>query len=156
MTDLNTGDLSAAFAPTLADLMTLYNLQLELARVKASEAMLRKRIAAHFFPNPTEGSAHNKYPLATLGDTTGAILQMDHKINRKVLEPELAAYKAAEDAGSNEHIKLPWNKLIKWKPELSGTEYKKLTAEERAACDTVLEIKDGMPDLKVVIPKRGS
>lgn len=145
-------DLTQVTVPTVADIATLYELQEQLAKVKAAEAMLRRRIFDHFFPNPVEGSKDNKYPL---NDGTGAILQADHKINRTVLEPELDAYKAAlKDPGAN-LPKLPLNKLIKYKPELVKAEYNKLTEEERRACDTFLNIKPGMPDVSVVIPKRG-
>lgn len=146
-------DLTEVTAVTAQDLTTWYQLQQELARVKAAEAMLRGRIAKHFFPAPTEGSRDNKHPL---NDGTGAILQMDHVVNRGVLEPELEAYKAAcKEEGSN-LPKLPLNKLIKWKPELSKSEYNKLTAEERKVCDTFLNIKDGSPQLEIKIPKRPS
>lgn len=140
-------------APTTADIAEWYKIQEQLSALKATEAMLRSRLAKHFFPDPTEGSTGNKYPL---NDGTGAILQMDHKLNRKVLEPELDAYKAAAKEEGANLPKLPWNKLIKYTPELVTAEYRKLTEEERKACDTVLNIKPGMPELKVVIPKRGS
>lgn len=146
-------DLTQTTTPTLADVAILYRMQEELTALKAAEAMLRRRIADHFFPNPTEGSKDNKFPI---NDGTGAVLQMDHKISRTVLEPELDAYKAASrEAGSN-LPKLAWNKLVKYKPELVKAEYNKLTDEERAACDTVLNIKPGMPEVKVVIPVRGA
>lgn len=142
-------------APTLADIASLYTMQAELAKLKSAEAMLRRRIADHFFPNPTEGSRDNKFKLAELGDNTGAVLQMDHKLNRKVLEPELKAYQEQQGAEGSNLPALPWAKLIKLTPELVKAEYNKLTEEERKACDTVLEVKPGMPELKVVIPKRG-
>lgn len=146
-------DLTQVTTPTVADIARLYRMQEELTKLKAAEAMLRRRIADHFFPSPTEGSAGNKYPI---NDGTGAILQMDHKLSRAVLEPELEVYKAAlKEEGAN-LPKLPLNKLLKYKPELVKAEYNKLTDEERAACDTFLNIKPGMPDLKVVIPKRGA
>lgn len=146
-------DLTNVTVPTVADIATLYELQEQLAKVKAAEAMLRRRIADHFFPNPTEGSASNKYPL---NDGTGAILQMDHKINRKVLEPELDVLKAKVRAEGSNLPKLPFNKLVKYTPELVKSEYNKLTAEERQLFDEALDIKPGMPEVKVVIPKRGS
>ena len=144
-------DLTQVTTPTVADIAKLYEMQEQLAALKSAEAMLRRRIADHFFPNPTEGSKDNKYPL---NDGTGAILQMDHKINRTVLEPELDALKAAvREEGSN-LPKLPFNKLVKYKPEVVTAEYRKLTEEERKVFDTALNIKPGMPDVKVVIPKR--
>lgn len=145
-------DLTEATAVTAEDLKTWYGLNEELARVKAAEAMLRSRIFKHFFPSPVEGS-DNKHPL---NDGTGAILQVDHKVNRAVLEPELDGYKtASEEEGSN-LPKLPWNKLVKYKPELVKAEYNKLTAEEKTACDMVLNIRDGSPQMKIIIPKRAS
>jgi hypothetical protein len=151
-------DIAAATTPTVADIAKWYKMQEELAALKVAESLLRRRLFDHYFPTPVEGSAHNKVPLNTIdpNDTTGAVLQADHKINRTVLEPELDAYKAAlKEEGSN-LPKLPINRLIKYKPELSKSEYNKLTEEERAACDTFLNIKPGSPELKVVIPKRGA
>jgi hypothetical protein len=146
-------DLTNVTVPTVADIAKLYRMQEELTALKAAEAMLRKRIFDHFFPNPTEGSAGNKYPL---NDGTGAVLQADHKINRTVLPAELDAYKdAVKQEGSN-LPKLPINKLVRYKPELVKSEYNKLTEEERKACDTFLDVKPGMPEVKVVIPKRGA
>jgi hypothetical protein len=147
-------DLTQATAPSLEDIKKLYVMQEELASLKAAEAMLRRRVFDHFFPDPTEGSKENKYPLAQLGDNTGAVLQADHKINRTVLEAELDALKAAcKEEGSN-LPKLPFNKLVKYKPELVKAEYNKLTEEERQVFDRALDIKPGMPEVKVVIPKR--
>jgi len=146
-------DLAPVTEPTTADIAEWYKIQDQLAKLKATESMLRSRLAKHFFPNPTEGSKENKHPL---NDGTGAILQMDHKVNRKVLSPELDVLKAKIDAEGSNLPKLPFSKLVKYTPELVKAEYNKLTAEERKLFDEALEIKDGMPDLKVVIPARGS
>lgn len=144
-------DLTQVTAVTAEELTTWYELQQELARVKAAEAMLRSRIAKYFFPNPTEGSKENKHPL---NDGTGAILQMDHVINRKVLEPELDAYRESLKVEGSNVPRLPLNKLIKWKPELVKSVYVTLTDEERRAADTFLDIKPGSPQLEIRIPKR--
>lgn len=152
MTD--TAATSTALAqPTNADIAAWYELQARMAADKATEAMMRRRLADYFFPNPTEGSADNKHPL---NDGTGAILQLTHKLNRKVLEPELDALKAAAKEPGSNAPKVPWNKLLKYKPELVKAEYNKLTEDERKYVDGALEIKPGMPELQVVIPKRGS
>jgi hypothetical protein len=146
-------DITDATVPTVADVAKWYLMKQQLTELTAAEAMLRRRLADHFFPKPTEGSAGNKHELK---DGTGAVLQMDHKINRTVLEAELDALKAAcKEEGSN-LPKLPFNKLVKYKPELAKGEYNKLTKEEREVFDRALNIKPGMPDLKVVIPKRGA
>jgi hypothetical protein len=46
------------------------------------------------------------------------------------------------------------DKLVKWKPEVAITEYRKLTEEERNRFDQCLVIKPGSPSLEIVIPKR--
>lgn len=136
---------------TIEDVKTWYQMNEDLSRLKAAEVMLRTRIAKHFFPTPVEGSADNKY---SLNDGTGAIVQMDHKINRTVLEPELDALRAAiKEEGAN-LPKLNLSKLVKWKPELVMKEYRALTDEERAVFDRCLQIKPGTPALEVKIPKR--
>lgn len=145
-------DITEATSVTVDDLKEWYRVKDQLTKLKSTEAMMRSRIAKHFFPNPTEGSKGNKHPL---DDGTGAILQMDHKVNRTVLEPELDALKAAVKEDGSNLPKLPFNKLVKYKPELVKTEYNKLTKEEREVFDRALNIKDGMPDLSIKIPKRG-
>lgn len=145
---------------TPADVAAWYVMQEQLTKLKAAEVMLRTRIFKHYFPTPTEGSAGNKYEL---NDGTGAIVQGDHTINRKVLEPELKALEEAmkpqlaEDGVTkvpSNLPRLPLAKLVRWKPELAKAEYNKLTAEERDVFDRCLEIKPGTPSLEVKIPKR--
>lgn len=46
-------------------------------------------------------------------------------------------------------------RLVRWKPEVSVSEYKKLTAEEQALINQVLVIKDNSPQLELVVPKAG-
>lgn len=136
---------------TYADLVKLFEMQEQLASLKAAEAMLRKRVFAHYFPNPTEGSRDNKVPL---NDGTGAIVQGEYVINRKVDEGELEKLKLAiKEEGSN-LPKLPFNKLIKWKPEVVISEYRKLSDDERQVFDRCLVVTPGMPGVKIVIPKR--
>jgi hypothetical protein len=142
-------DLTAVTEVTAEDLRKWYELQQRMAADKTAEALLRSRIYKQFFPTPKEGT--NNHPLE---DGTGAVLKAKRVVNRKVLEPELDAYKSnSKEEGSN-LPKLPWNKLIKYEPKLSMSEYNKLTNDEKKACDMVLEIKDGSPQLEITIPKR--
>ena len=150
-------DLTEATAVTAEDLKNWYELQAELTRVKAAEAMLRSRIYKHFFPQAAAGEDGTEGTnTVDLNDGTGAVIKAQRKVERKVLEPELDAYKAAlKEEGSN-LPKLPLNKLLKYKPELSVSEYRKLTAEEQKVCDTFLNIKDGSPQVEITIPKRAA
>lgn len=142
-------DLATAVEVTPADLERWYAMQDELRKLKAAESMLRGRIYAQFFPTAKEGT--NDYPLE---DGTNAVLKAKRVIDRKVLEPELDAYKTASAEDGSNMPQLPWAKLIRYKPELVTSEYRKLTAEEQAACDLVLQVKDGSPQLEIVVPKR--
>lgn len=136
---------------TYADLVRLVEMQTQLAALKGAEAMLRKRVFAHYFPNPTEGSKDNKVPL---NDGTGAIVQGEHVINRKVDEGELEKLKEAMFADGSNLPQLDFTKLIKWTPEVVMAEYRKLSKDDRDVFDRCLVVKDGMPGVKVVIPKR--
>lgn len=136
---------------TYDDLVKLFEMQKQLAALKAAEAMLRTRVFKHYFPVPVEGSRDNKVPL---NDGTGAILQADYRINRTVDESELEKLKVAiKEEGSN-LPKLPFSKLIKWKPELAKAEYNKLSDEDKLVFDRCLVVKPGMPEVKIVIPAR--
>lgn len=119
-----------------------YNLTKELERIKERELQLRNKIAAAYFAIPNEGV--NNYPLSD-----GWVLKMNYKINRTVDKASLEQFvqKLRE-----EHI--PVDDLIKLKPELAVTEYKKLTEDQRKLFDNVLVIKAGTPSLEVVLPKR--
>ena len=132
-----------------------YETSEQLRKLRATEAMMRSRIYEHYFPDAkaglpgTEGT--NNHPLE---DGTGAVLKAKRVVSRTPDEGEIDAYKAAvKEEGSN-LPKLPLNKLFKYKPELVKSEYNKLTDEERKACDGLLVIKDGSPQLEIVIPKK--
>lgn len=132
------------------DLATWFKKKAQLAKLKGEEAMLRSRIFKFYFPNPTEGSKDNKVPL---NDGTGAIIQADYVINRTVDEQQLDGLKEAMFAESSNLPQLDLTKLIKWKPELSITEYRKLSQDERLIFDRCLVIKPGSPQMEIKVPK---
>jgi hypothetical protein len=43
--------------------------------------------------------------------------------------------------------------LLRWKPEISVTQYRKLTDEQKRIIAPILDIKPGQASLKVVLPK---
>ena len=144
-------DLTEKVSVTAEDLATWFKLKKKLAEIKGTEAMLRGRIFHYFFPNPTEGAKDNKHPL---NDGTGAVLCADHVINRTVDEQQLEALREAMFAEGSNLPKLDLTKLIRWKPELVLSEYRKLSEEERHTLDQALVIKPGSPQLDITIPKR--
>lgn len=148
-------DLTQATAVDAEYLAKWYETAEQLRNLKATEAMMRGRIYEHYFPEAkagaegTEGTNNHD-----LDDGTGAVLKAKRVVDRKVDEAALDAYKSSSKEEGSNLPKLPWNKLVAYKPELVKSEYNKLTDEERHACDGVLIIKDGSPQLEITIPKK--
>lgn len=136
---------------TAADLAEWFKVKAQLGKLKSAEALMRTRIFKFFFKAPKEGT--NK---VDLNDGTGAQLKADHTINRSVDIGSLDALKAAQLVEGYNGPKLNFDNLIKWKPEVSITEYRKLTEEERHLFDQCLIIKPGSPQLEISIPKRAT
>ncbi len=127
---------------TQEDLNEWYRLAQELDHIKAAEMLLRKKVYATYFKAPAEGT--NKTPL-----TAGWVLKAQCIINRKPDKALLATHKADFEAHG-----IPVDALIEYKPELKISEYRKLTDEQRKEFDAVLDIKEGSPQLEIVLPKR--
>lgn len=137
---------------TMQDLMTWYVMVEDLAKLKANEVILRRKIFKHYFPTPDEGvNTH------TLED--GYALKGDYKIDRKVDEAALVTLTPNfQEAG----IKV--DDLIRRKPELAVKEYRKLegdTSDEGKArlhlFDQCLIIKPSeTPALEIVLPKKAA
>lgn len=127
-----------------ADIAEWYKIKEKMAKLKASEALLRTKIFKGLFTNPVEGT--NTLPL---NDGTGAELKATHIINRSVDEGALDALK--EELRKN---KIKVSDLVRYKPEVVISEYRKLTEEERQLFDQALIIKPGSPQMDVVIPKK--
>lgn len=124
------------------DIAKWYELTKQLETIKQAEMDLRKKIFAALFKDPKEGV--NKVPL-----TEGWMLTADHKINRKVDEALLTTMAPQfREAGINPDL------LVRWKPDLAVTEYRKLTETEMKLFDQVLTITPGTPQMEIVLPKR--
>lgn len=124
----------------------------QLTKLRQREALLRARVFRHLVPTPVEGM--NTVELAKLPmfagiPTEGYVLKAQHVIRRDVdegllvvLQPQFTEKKILVD------------KLIKRKPELVVSEYRKLTDEERQLFDQALIVKNGSPQLDIVRPKK--
>ena len=125
---------------TAVDLAQWFTLQQELAKLKASEMLLRQRIFKHYFPNAKEGT--NTFVLPD-----GYQLKADLPYERKVDEGALQAL-------SEELAKAMVSKdeLLEYKPSLKVKEYRTLTDEQRLIVDQFLIIKPGTPSVKIVPP----
>jgi hypothetical protein len=127
---------------TQDDLNEWWRMSQELDKLKAEEMQLRKKIFATYFRAPVEGT--NTVPLSA-----GWVLKAAYPITRKVDVPLLTNL-GLELAKQG----LPMDSLIKYKPELSVTDYRKLSDEQRKLLDQVLDIKPGSPQVEIVLPKR--
>lgn len=128
---------------TQADMERWYIVQEQLSKLKNEEQMLRNKIFKGMFTNPVEGTN-------TVELEDGYALKGKRVINRTVDE---AAFKASVEELAKNGIAT--DRIIKFKPELVVKEYRTLTDEQRNLFDCVLIIKDGMPGLEIVKPKRG-
>lgn len=119
----------------------------ELETIKTAEMNLRKLIFGECFPNPKEGT--NSLELGA-----GYILKGTHKLSYSVTNNDAVCTKALEaihDTG-NEGPFIA-ERLIKWKPELSTSEYKKADDKYKKLLEPCLTIKPGSPSLELVAPK---
>ena len=137
---------SAVLTPTVTqdELNHWYKLQEELATKTQEEMDLRKKIFAAYFPTPKEGT--NTAPLSE-----GYVIKGQYKLNRKVDEAALLVL-----ANEMRTIGINAATLIKYKPELATTEYRKLTPEQLEVFNRALLITVGAPSLEIVLPKRAS
>lgn len=128
---------------TQADLNLWYQMQQQLGDLKSKEALLRARIAQHFFKAPVEGT--NKLPLAD-----GWQLKMTHVINRTVDKAALDALRPELEAAN-----IVIADVIRYKPEVAIGNYRQLTEEQQKLLDNALVIKPGTAQLEISLPKRG-
>jgi hypothetical protein len=127
---------------TQQDMERWYVVSDQLTKLKNEEQLLRQKIFKGMFHDPKEGT--NSVDLAD-----GYVLKGKRVINRTVDD---AAFKASiEELAKNG---IPTDEIVKYKPELVTSAYRKLTAEQINLFDTVLIVKDGMPGLEIVKPKR--
>lgn len=115
----------------------------DLTALKAQEVALRRELFGEAFTAPEEGT--NTYPLPA-----GWKLKGTQVIDRKV---DVPAYTAL--LPKFREAKLPVDDLIKWKPEVSITEYRKLAGDSLHLFDQALIIKPSeTPGLEIVPPSK--
>lgn len=119
----------------------------ELNRLKELEMNLRNQIIATDFANHKAEGTEN----VDLGG--GYKLKAVFKTTYSFTDKELvdAALTKIEKLGAEgEYIA---ERLVKFKPELSVSEYKKLDTAYKAIIDEILVTKPATPSLELVIPK---
>ena len=133
---------------TQEDLAEWYRLQEQLKKIKVAENLLRLKIFKGMIKDPKEGT--NTVPLAE-----GWVLKGKHVINRDVDQAALSINTAVDPATKMSRLSangIHVEQLIKWKPELITKTYRTLSAEQQKIFDECLIIKEGSPQLEIVLP----
>ena len=125
-----------------AELVKLEELNEQIARLKVEEMELRKKLFEVMVPNPVEGT--NTVPLAN-----GYVIKWKFPINRTVDKASLPTVRGMLEAkGVNV------DDLIRMKPELSVSEYKKTSSDTIKILSLCVTEKPGLPSYEIVLPKR--
>ena len=122
-------------------LQAWYQKNAQLKTLKTHEHLERVALAEYYFPQANEGT--NRLPLGG-----GFDLKLQHGYRYTVTDEDLDQV-AAKDI---KRLKLPWDDLFVYKPELKLSEYRKLTPEQKAA-DPSLDPR--WPDFVRCMDRRG-
>jgi len=128
---------------TMEDMVEWQKLQAQLAKIKAAEMLLRRKIYDSMFVTPKEGTN-------TMSLSQGWVLKGKRVISREIDLPVLQAF--AVENGPLHQIGVRADDLVDWKPVLKIAAYRSLTAEQVAVFDQCLTIKDGAPGLEIMLP----
>ena len=123
---------------TQSEIDNWYRIVKELKALKKTESVLRKRISSFYFPTPDEGT--NTHDLGG-----GFNLKLTSKLTRSIDEALLQAHKL-----EFVDFDIDVDKLIKLKPSLVLSQYKKLSDKQTLIFDQVLTIKPATPALEIV------
>lgn len=125
-----------------------YSAKQSLDYWKDQEEKLRKQVIDSAFKT----TARNGTKRVNLNDGVKlkAVFNNTLKLDKDPIKEDYSHLQAALQ-GVNPQI---LNKLIKWEPKVSTSEYKKLTDSEQTIVDKVLTIKPGTPQLDIEFPKQ--
>ena len=125
-----------------------------LEKAKEAEMFLRKKVVDFAFdPNKQSGTENvdlgNGYKLKAVKKLNyGFIKNAENKLDKAAIDKALA--KIEKDGAVGELIA---ERLVKWTPDLSLSEYKLLSDKHKAIIDSVIVTSDGSPTLEIVEPK---
>lgn len=129
---------------------------------KEQEMLFRKSIVRAMFPAATVGT--NNLPLNG-GAVLKAVLKEDYNLMKDDVKKQALAGEPVDPWKSVTAVldafaviggdvgNLLADRLVKWEPTVSVSEYKQLTKPYRDVFDTVLTIKPASPELKLDLPK---
>lgn len=119
----------------------------KLQEVKLDEMLLRKAVFEVKFPNIQEGT--HRVPLAN-GYQLKAVGKLNYKLANKQGETEKVLEELEKTGNKGAFLA---DRLVKWSPELSITEYRQLDPQYKTIIDKVLTVTPGAPTLEIEEPK---
>ena len=122
-----------------------------LAAAKDAEAALRKEVLAEAFAFDPEAlrEGTENFELGN-GYKLKAVFKISRNLNNENEAVDKVLAKIEKTGPEGVFIA---ERLVKWKPELSVTEYKKLPEKFKKLFDEVVTSKEAMPALELVAPK---
>ena len=122
-----------------------------LAAAKDAEAALRKEVLAEAFAFDPEAlrEGTENFELGN-GYKLKAVFKISRNLNNENEAVDKVLSKIEKTGPEGAFIA---ERLVKWKPELSVTEYKKLPEKFKKLFDEVVTSKEAMPSLELVAPK---
>lgn len=110
------------------------------------ERELRSLIYGNLFGSLADGTTHT-HELGN-GYKLKAKRPLNYKVDAGLIDDALDKIVAIGNSGA-----FLADRVIKWKPELSLTEYKQLSDEQRQVLDVAITMTPGLPSLELVEPK---
>jgi hypothetical protein len=122
-----------------------------LAAAKDAEAALRKEVLAEAFAFDPEAlrEGTENFELGN-GYKLKAVFKISRTMNNADDAVDKVLTKIEKTGPEGQFIA---ERLVKWKPELSVSEYKKLPEKFKKLIDEVVVSKEAMPTLELVAPK---
>ena len=122
-----------------------------LAAAKDAEAALRREVLAEAFQFDPEAlrEGTENFELGN-GYKLKAVFKISRNLNNENEAVDKVLSKIEKTGPEGAFIA---ERLVKWKPELSVSEYKKLPEKFKKLFDEVVTSKEAMPSLELVAPK---
>ena len=122
-----------------------------LAAAKDAEAALRKEVLAEAFAFDPEALREGTENVELgAGYKLKAVFKISRNLNNENEAVDKVLSKIEKTGPEGAFIA---ERLVKWKPELSVSEYKKLPEKFKKLFDEVVTSKEAMPSLELVEPK---
>lgn len=122
----------------------------QLAAAKNAEAALRKQVLVECFDFEADDREGTQNVELGNGYKLKAVFKLNRRLNNKDEAVDKVLTKIEKSGAEGQFIA---ERLVKWKPELALSEYKKLPEKFKKLIDEVLTASPGMPALELVVPK---